>query len=464
MMKPTLSRFWSAPWREVMLLIACLLAWGTTQATPKIQHWQTANGARVYFVPAPALPMVDVRVVFDAGSVRDDAQQGVAVLTSGLLNEGAGELDAQAISERFENLGARFSAHAERDSAALTLRSLTEAALLDPALATVNLILRDANFPQAAFERERKRLLVALRNEQQNPEAIADRAFYTALYGDHPYSHEPSGSEATVSALKREQVVAFYRRHYVGRNAVIAIVGAVDRAAAERLAETLMAGVEAGEAPPPIPPVSPLTQARQVRLSYPASQSHILIGQPGVKRLDPDYYALYVGNHILGGSGLVSRLVDEIREKRGLSYSAASTFAAMRQTGPFLIGLQTRNASVDEALEVTRNTLLDFYLHGPTAKELNAAKQNITGGFALRLDSNAKIADILAAIGYIGLPLDYLDTYIARINAIPLADIRAAWRRHVQPGRMVTVVVGDTAEAQPVPKRDPKASPVKPTP
>jgi zinc protease len=166
------------------------------------------------------------------------------------------------------------------------------------------------------------------------------------------------------------------------------------------------------------------------------------MGQPGVRRGDPDYFALYVGNQILGGGGLVSRISEEVREKRGLSYSAYSYFLPMRADGPFVLGLQTRNDSADEALKVLRQTLVDFRNDGPTGKELEAAKRNITGGFPLKIDSNSDILGYIAMIGFYKLPLDYLDTFNGKIEAVTAKQIRDAFQRRVDPDRMVTVTVG----------------------
>ena len=214
--------------------LAALFAANLAAAAPKIETWTTANGARVYFVPAPELPMVDVRLVFDAGSAKDDGKDGVAQLTNGLLGEGAGELDADQIAARFEGLGAQFGHDAQRDMAIVSLRSLTEPSLLDPALATLNTVLTQPSFPADAFARERTRTLVALQSEKESPGGIASKAFFAALYPDHPYGTPPLGTEESVKALSREDVVNFYQRYYVARNATVAIVGALDRQGAER--------------------------------------------------------------------------------------------------------------------------------------------------------------------------------------------------------------------------------------
>jgi len=235
---------------------------------------------------------------------------------------------------------------------------------------------------------------------------------------------------------------AFYKKYYVAKNAVVAIVGAVTRSDAELIAGKIMGQLEQGEPAPALPAVKPLTKADNVNIEFPSSQTHILIGQPGISRDDPDYYPLYVGNHVLGGSGLVSIIADEIREKRGLAYSSYSYFIPMRVKGPFIMGLETRNDKRDEALRVLRETLKDFVQKGPTQEQLNAAKKNLTGGFALKLGSNQKIAGYISAIGFYNLPLDYLDRYIGNVEAVTVEQVRDAFRRRVDLDKMVTVMVG----------------------
>lgn len=415
---------------------------GVAQATPTIQHWETGNGARVYFIEAQDLPMVDVRVVFDAGSARDGDKGGLAQLAHGLLDDGAGALDADQIAEQLEGVGASMGGKAERDQAALSLRSLTDPALLNPALAVFTQVIGQPSFPAEAMARELKQTLIGLRNKKQSPGDITDDLFQAAIYGDHPYGRPGEGTEFTLPKLTRDDLIAFHQRYYVGKNAVVAIVGAVDRAQAEAIAEQVVGKLPAGETAEALPEVAALAEAKELRQQHPSTQSHIMVGQPALKRADKDYFALYVGNHILGGSGLVSRISEEIREKRGLSYSAYSYFVPMRQPGPFVLGLQTRNESADEALTVLRNTLNDFYQHGPSDEELKAAKQNITGGFPLRIAGNGKLVEFLATLGFYRLALNSLEIFPQRINAVTRTQVADTFRRRIQPDKMVTVVVG----------------------
>jgi zinc protease len=363
-------------------------------------------------------------------------------MTNGLLEEGAGGLSADTIAARLEGLGAELGNGALRDMAWVSLRSLSDAAQLEPATLLMSTILSAPDFNRQDFERERERALVALRQSEQQPATVADYRFYAAVYDGHPYATRPIGDADSLKQMTRKEIRAFYRKYYVARNAIVAIVGDLDRPAAERLAEQVVGKLPAGEPTAPVPVVAPLAMAEVRHTFHPSKQTHVLMGQPGMRRGDPDYFPLYVGNHILGGSGLVSRLFKEVREKRGLSYSVNSYFSPMAQDGPYTFSLQTRNDQLQEALDVMRDTLREYHDNGPTEQELTAAKKNITGGFPLRIDSNSNIIDYLAMIGFYRLPLDYLDTFNNRVMAVTRNQIRDAYRRRVHPDEMITVIVG----------------------
>ncbi|MBA2490143.1 MAG: insulinase family protein [Gammaproteobacteria bacterium] len=430
------------------LLAAALLALAPwpAQAGVNIQHWTTGNGMRVYFTPAPELPIIDMRVVLDAGSARDGEQPGVAGMTATLLNEGSDELDADAIAVRFEEVGAEYAGDAGLDQASVSLRSLSDANLFEPAFDTFMRALTNPSFPPDAVERIRNQILVGLREEAQSPDAIASRAFYRAVYGTHPFASAVSGTERSVRGLERKDVQAFHERYYVAGNGVLALTGDLTRAQAERLAERIDQRMPKGKPPAPLPEVQPLAEARTVKIPFPSEQAHVYIGQPGIARGDPDYFPLYVGNHILGGSGFTSRLMKEVRVERGLSYSVYSYFLPELVAGPFMIGLQTRIDQATQAARVARDTVRKFVREGPTAQELTLATSNITAGFPLRIDSNADILEYLALIGYYKLPLDYLDTFNHNVEAVDQARIRAAFSKQLNIERMVKVIVGGDAK------------------
>ena len=380
-------------------------------------------------------------VVLDAGSARDGELPGLARFTSAMLTEGAGDWDADALAERLESRGIELGASSLRDMAWVSMRSLTDPEVLDVALETAQVVLSAPRFDSDAIERVRQQMQIGLRRELQSPGSVAKRRFYRSLYVDHPYAHPPGGEEASLAAIDRDDLQRFHQRFYVAANAVVAIVGAVDRTAAERIAERVTSSLDVGQHASPLPPV-PVVNGGELRESFPSSQTHIYVGQSGMARHDPDYYPLYVGNHVLGGGGLVSTLGDEVREKRGLSYSVYSYFSPMRVDGPFLMVAQTKNEQANDALAVMRDTLNRFVEQGPDEKELEAAKQNLIGGFPLRIASNAKIVEYLAMMGFYDYPLDWLDSLTDKLAAVDIQQVRDAFARRINATAGIAVVVG----------------------
>lgn len=406
-----------------------------------IDVWHV-NGTKVMYVYAPELPMVDVRLVFDAGSARDSDKPGVATFTNLLLNNGAGEWDTNQIAERFDNVGAEFSLSALRDMAILSLRSLTEKEWLTVALDTMTAVLQEPRFDKAELERVKKNILVALKNQQESPDDVAELEFYKALYGDHPYASPENGTKESIPAITREDLLAFYKKYYVANNAVLAIVGAVDKKQAQKIAKQLVGSLPKGEKAAALPEVKLPENAVTIKKHHPSSQTTIMMGYPGNYRGDPDYFPLYVGNHVLGGGGFGSRMMQEVREKRGLAYSSYSYFAPMRTKGPFIMGLQTKNDQADKALEIVRQTVKTFIELGPTSQELEHSKKNITGGFPLKLDSNKDILSYVAMIGFYDLPVDYLKSFNDNVEQVTIEQIKGAFQRRIDPDKMVTVMVG----------------------
>ncbi len=421
--------------------LLCLLPLAV-HAAVAIQHWRTPEGARVYFVESRELPMLDIAVSFPAGSARDPAaQSGLAQLTHGVLDQGAGGLSETAIAHRLADVGAVLSGSFDRDRAAVSLRTLSSAREKTQALDVLARVLHRPEFPDAVVKREKQRLIASIREAEADPGTVVDKAFHRALYRDHPYARDEAGEPDAIAQLGRRDLQAFHRTHYRSANAVIALIGDIDRAEAEAIAARLAAGLPRGAALPALPaPVAPA--AGESRVAHPSAQSHVRIGALGTTRDDPDFFALFVGNYVLGGGGFDSRLLKEVRDKRGYAYSAYSYFLPMAVAGPFQMGLQTQGAQAADALVVARDTLRRFVAEGPTEDELAQAKANLTGGFPLRIDNNKKILDYLSLIGFYGLPLDYLDTWVDRVNAVDVAAVKAAFARRIDPARMVTVVVG----------------------
>ncbi|OGS81497.1 MAG: zinc protease [Gallionellales bacterium GWA2_55_18] len=429
--------------RSLLFIATLCIPTAVAYATPDIQHWQSAGGAKVLFVENHDIPMLDVSVSIPAGSSFDAAgKSGVAGLTHHLLDLGAEGLSEDDISRGIADIGAQLGGGFDQDKASVSLRTLSSAAERDKALDIMAHVLQRPLFPEAILAREKVRVIAALKEAETKPENIADKAFQKAIYGAHPYALPVSGEVASVEKITVQDLAGFYRAHYRASAAVVAIMGDITRAEAELIAQRLTEKLSSSDAPAALPNVAMQIPASEQRITHPASQSHILIGVPGMARNDPDYFPLYVGNHILGGGGFVSRLMNEVREKRGLAYSVYSYFMPLKQPGVFQLGLQTKKEQADEALQLVRNTLAEFIAKGPTEKELIAAKLNIVGGFPLRIDSNRKILDYLSIIGFYGLPLTYLDDFTRKIEQVNVAQVREAFARHINPQAMATVIVG----------------------
>ena len=438
---------WALAW------VAALGLAQTAHAVLPIQHWQQPSGAHVYLVESHGIPMVDVQIDVDAGSRRDPQDKpGLAAAAAGQLASGiraagtqgpdARAMDENQLGQAWADLGASFVASASSDRLSFALRSLSDAPLLERAAQLAARQMADPAYPEAVWRRDRDKLAAALRESLTRPGTVAQQRFAEAVYGGHPY-----GWRSTAESLQRIAVADLRRWHAQALRpcrAVVSVVGDVTRAQADALVTRLLARWPQGrcEDLPAVAEVPPLPAARDIRLPFDSAQAHVLIGQPGYPRRDPEHYALMLGNHILGGGGFTSRLTAQVREKRGLSYSVYSYFSPGLHAGAFTVGLQTRPDQAAQAVDVATEVLKRFVQEGPTERELQAAKDNLIGGFALRLDSNRKLLEQLANIGWNRLPLNYLDTWTDEIRRVTVADIRAAFQRVLQPERMVTVIVG----------------------
>lgn len=431
-----------------VLLLAVVMP---ARAGLAIQQWTQSGGARVYLIESPSIPMVDVQIDFDAGGRRDPAAQaGLASATAGMssrgVRAGAGEpaLDEDALDEAWTDLGASFSAGAGRDAMSFSLRSLTRADLLERAARLAARQMGEPRFDAAIWQRERERSVAALREAETRPASVAARAYARAVFGAHPYGQQTTPE--TLARIGVDDMRALHASRIRACRAVISIVGAVDRAQATRLVTTLLSRLPPGPCRTaddvPVPDVSPLAGPQELRIPFASAQAHVYVGQPGYARQDPDHFALTVGNYILGGGGFVSRLSEEVRQKRGLSYSVYSSFSPGRHAGAFTVGLQTRPDQADQAVAVVREVLRRFVAEGPTEAELRAAKDGLINGYPLLLDSNRKLLGNLSNIAWNQLPLDYLDTWTDRVQAVSAAQVREAMARKLRPEAMVTVVLG----------------------
>jgi zinc protease len=435
--------------RSAVLLLG-LLQTGAAFATLPIQHWTQSSGAKVYLVESRGLPMLDVQIDFDAGERRDPKDKaGLAMATARMSSKGIAAtgtlpaLDENQLSEAWADLGAALTVSSGNDRLSFVMRSLSYPDVLSEAVQLAARQLGQPLFPEVVWLRQRAQMSAALREANTRPATVAGKAFAAAVYGDHPYGYQ--STEETLTRIGVADIRQFYAQHIAPCRAKVSLVGDINQAEATALVDKLLARLpQAGACMPlaAVPEVAPLAAPVTRVIAFASAQAHVLIGQPGYKRSDPDFFALTVGNYTLGGGGFVSRLTEEVREKRGLTYSVYSFFAPGLHAGAFTIGLQTRPDQAAQAVEVARGVLAKFVAEGPTEAELKAAKDNLIGGFALRLDSNAKLLDNVANIAWNNLPLNYLNTWTAQVEKITAADIRAAFARKLQPGRMVTVVLG----------------------
>lgn len=422
------------------LLVSVAWVWNSACAAP-VASWTTDQGARVYFIETHTLPIVDVQVLFLAGSAFDPADKpGVASLMASLMDQGAGARNEQQVAETLADIGATLSVGAGLDSATVSLRTLSDPERRNIAFALMADVMARPTFERAIFKRDQARSVAALKEALTKPQVLAQRAYMSALYPDHPYGRLVT--PGSLESIAHGDITTFWRTHVTPGRASIAIVGDLTRAEAEALANQLLADLPPDQAGVSKRlPVPADTVAKVVRVDHPASQSHLLVGMPAVSRDDPEQIALQVGNYTLGGGGFVSLLTKSVREERGYAYSVYSYFQPQLVPGPFTIGLETKRTQADDALKVVDQVVSDYLKRGPTALQLKAAQDNIAGGFALRIDSNSKLAANLGVMAFYGLPTDWLDQYPARVRALTPEGVREAFRKHVSPDRLVTVRV-----------------------
>lgn len=407
-----------------------------------IQSWQSSNGLDTYFLAIDNLPIVDIQLVFSAGSAFDGNTAGIAQITNQLIGKDTQDLTTDAIVEQFESLGALFSTDISRDAASVSLRTLSFDEERTQALDLLAHLFSAAYFTDESLSLEKEQLLTALKAQDQSPQALASNAFYKAMYVKHPYASPTLGTVENINAFTLEHVNAFYQRYYSLQNAILVITGDVTREEAETISENFGAALHQGSAATPTPAVTLPAETIVKHVEFPSQQKHILVGLPTLEKANPDFFAFYVGNEILGGSGLSSQLFEVVRENEGLAYNVRSQISPLKQKGPFMIYLQTRNDASEQALTLVKDHLQTFINNGPTQQELNKTKKNIAGKFLLAFNSNAALAQHVATLAFYKLPLNYYDDYLAKINAVTVDDIKRVFNEYVGSKHLVTVTLG----------------------
>ncbi len=435
------------------IISACLLGLGVLSnayAILPIEKLDSYKGAQAYLVQTKALPMVDIEVSIDAGDRYDPVgKSGVADMVAGLMNYGArgdkGLLTEAQIADEIADLGANIGLSVGGERAILRIRSLSRKDLRDRAVQLAAAMLSAPSYDPKIVEREKQRTITSLREAETKPEFVLERRFKKSVYGNYPLADSPSVQ--SVGSINVNDLKQFHKQFYRGDRMIVSIVGDVDRTQAAEIVQTLLKRIpQSGQAIAKLPdlqrsPIEPLAQ-REIQIPFDTQQAHIAMGMTAVARNNPDYFPLLVGNYILGGGGFVSRLMSEVREKRGLAYSVFSYFAPGKDNGIFQAGLQTKNDQAALALDVMSTTIAQFIADGPTPSELEAAKANLINGYPLRIDNNRKLLDNVSSIVWNDLPLDTMDVWTKQVEAVTLEQVKASFQKYLAMDRMKIVVLG----------------------
>jgi zinc protease len=432
--------------RFIAAALTVLFAWSLpaiAQAT-QITEVKSPGGITAWLVHEPRIPVISLSVEFMAGGLYDPpGKKGTANMASGLLDEGAGDMDALAFQQRLEDLAVSLSFDSGRDSFSGNLKTLSHNR--DEAFEMLRLALTAPRFDQDAVERIRQQVLVGLKRAEKDPDTIANREWFRIAFRDHPYALPNDGTRDSVADITAEDLRAYVGNALAKSNMKIGVVGDIS---AEELAPLLDRTFgHLPDTPADVAvPVADLAGAGQIEVIQQAiPQSRVVFGTDGIRRNDPDWYAAYVLNYVLGGGGLTSRLSDEVREKRGLAYSVYSYLYPLERAAIHMGGVGTRNDAVGEALDVIRAELRRVHDEGITAEELEDAKTYLNGSFPLQLTSGGRIANLLVAIQRNDLGIDYIDRRPELIDAVTLEDVQRVAKRLLQPQNLLIVVVGNPA-------------------
>lgn len=374
--------------KPTLLALALLLPL-SVQAATDIQRWRNRDGTQILLVERHENPIIDLEVSFKgAGSVANpDGKSQVAEFTAALLTDGTQELDEEAFKAEADNIGAHISSDSNAESASAGFRSLSKADIRDKAANLLNHSLTRPRFDEAVFRRRQIQSITGLQQQETTPDYTATRELTKLIYPNHPYG---SGANITVDSLKQvslDDIRAFHRTHYGKDNAIVAIVGDLNRKQAEQLVERVLKDLPAkATATHAIPPV-PKQTAQRRDIPFAGTQAQVLLGTSLFKRHDPDYYALVAGNYILGGGGFDSRLMKVLRDQHGYTYGVYSSLAPATEEGTFAVSYSTQKKNTKASLADTQAVIEQFIAEGPTEAELKQAKANIVGSFPLRYDS-----------------------------------------------------------------------------
>ena len=420
----------------LMLALAALPA----RAAIEIKEVVSPGGITAWLVEDHTIPFTALEVRFRGGaSVEPMDKRGATNLMTALLEEGAGEMDARAFARARDGLAASFRYSVSDDALSVSAQFLTENR--DAAVDLLRQSLIQPRFDAEAIERVRAQVLSGLRSDEKNPQSIAARRFDGLIFGDHPYASSLDGTIETVSALTRDDLRAAHAATLARDRIYVSAVGDITEAELGTLLDKLLGDLPATGAAMP-GPADPVFPGGVDVVDFPTPQSVVLFGQPGVGQEDPDFFTAFILDHILGGSGFESRLMTEVREKRGLTYGIYTYLADRDHAQTWGGSVASANDRVAEAVDVIRAEWTRLQTEGVTAEELENAKTYLTGAYPLRFDGNGTIANIIVGMQMRGLPIDYAATRNDKVNAVTLEDVNRVAREVLDPAALSFVVVG----------------------
>ncbi len=433
-------------WILTFSILAMGLIESNVHAMPPVQRATLSNHLVLLTSEEHALPFVTLQLLIKSGSSKDSSgEEGLAYLTAKGLLHGTSKRTINQINEELDFLGASLSSSSGRDYATLSLRVLKKD--LTKGFDLFMEVLTQPIFPEEEIKREIEKTLAAIQSQEDQPEEVAEKAFLKALFLNSPYGHPVEGTKESVPKLNREEVIRFYRSYYHPNNAILTIVGDITE---QEIKTKLVPQLE--KWPKAEIPKSPFVIAfekeqKTVKINRPITQANILLGNAGVSRENPDFYALTVMNYILGGGGFASRLMEVIRSQRGLAYSVASFFDPGKHPGSFQVILQTKNQSAREAISLSLQQIERIQKEPVSEKELDGAKKYLIGSFPMRLDTQGKLANFLSQVEYYGLGLDYPGKYPSLIRSVTREDVQRVAKKYLHPAKYVLVIVADLKEA-----------------
>ena len=414
-----------------------------------IRAYATHERTRVLFIETHALPIVDISVRFSAGSSRDGDLPGLANLTLKLLNQGVEGMDAKAIAEKFDQLGAQLTASVDKDEARLTLRTLSDGETRKAAIDLFTRLIAQPAFAPAAVERAKASALNAIGLVQQNPTARLQQTLHAQVYGNHPYARPVEGNAQSLALIDAEKVRGFHQNAYTAANTLLVIVGDISNDEATDLSIAISQALPQGPALAPVELAMDLTSPPgHTHLEAPYSQTLIMLAQPSVPANHPDYVALQVASLIFGGSNS-SRLINELRHKRGLSYAASAFIPLWQAGGPWTISLQTAPDQQDATLALVKTLFAEWLREGPTEEELVAVKRRLAGNLPLTSASNAQMVQQLLIMGAHDLPRNF-DALVIQAQKLSRQDIKDAINRYSRADKWKVASLGPTVEQRPL--------------